>query len=318
MDNCMTHTCANHNTSHDYLYVVVVISNPVRYKRRYELFNQFCDRMKANPKVQLYSAELQQGSRPFATDSMFKYRTIHELWHKENLINKVVEHLPVGWKYMAWIDADVEFERDDWAEETLDQLQHYSIVQLFSHAIDMGPNKETIKVHCGFGYRYINGEEWNDPTYGKFFHPGYAWACTKRAFDQMGGLIDFAPLGSADHHMALAWIGLVDKSLNHNLSSNYKLMCRIFQDRCDEHIKRNLGYVNGTITHHWHGDKKFRQYKERWQILIENKYDPLTDIKRDSQGLWQLETKKIQFRDDLRAYFRNRNEDSIDIIDVYK
>jgi hypothetical protein len=128
----------------------------------------------------------------------------------------------------------------------------------------------------------------------------------------MGGLIDFAVLGSADHHMALAWIGNVNCSMNINLSPNYKLLLNIFQDRCERHIQRNIGYVNGTILHHWHGAKRHRQYKERWQILVENEFDPIHDIKRDWQGLYQLENTKIKLKDDIRRYFRERNEDSID------
>jgi hypothetical protein len=269
--------------------------------------------MKANPKVHFIGVELQQGDRPFATDAKIKLRTVHELWYKENMINIGVQSLPTGWQYMAWIDTDIEFQRADWAEETIDELQHYSIVQLFSHAVDLGPNKETIKVHQGFGYNYNKGETWKAPNYGTFWHPGYAWACTKKAFNDMGGLLDFAPLGSADHHMALAWIGIVEKSINHDLHENYKFMCKTYQDRCERHIKRNIGHVQGTIMHHWHGDKKYRQYKERWQILTEHKFNPLTDIKKDWQGLWQLEDVKLGFRDDLRRYFRERHEDSIDI-----
>jgi hypothetical protein len=34
------------------------------------------------------------------------------------------------------------------------------------------------------------------------------------------------------------------------------------------------------------------------------------DIKRDWQGLWQLTDRKIRLRDELRAYFRSRDEDS--------
>ena len=88
------------------LYVIAVISNPARFQRRYQLFNEFCERMKKEPQVQLVTVELQQSSRPFMTDATIKLRTEHELWYKENLINIAVRHLPKDWEYMAWIDAD--------------------------------------------------------------------------------------------------------------------------------------------------------------------------------------------------------------------
>ena len=56
---------------------------------------------------------------------------------------------------------------------------------------------------------------------------------------------------------------------------------------------------------------------DRWKILTENQFNPNTDIKRDWQGLFQLEDhgdmRSIKLRDDIRKYFRARNEDSIDL-----
>lgn len=294
------------------LYVVAVVSNPARYQRRYELFRQFCQRMECIPNVRLVTVELQQRHRPFVTDATIQLRTVHELWFKENLINVGVQYLPDDWEYVAWIDADIHFINDNWVNETLHQLQTYDVVQLFSHAIDLGPRGETIKIHQGFMYLYNRGVEYKNPKYGTHWHPGYAWACKKSAFNKMGGLIDWAILGSADNHMALALIGKVDESLNHCLHPHYIQMAKTFQERCERHIQRNVGHVDGTILHYWHGAKKNRFYKDRWKILVNNQYDPMRDIKRDDNGLYQLENYNIKLRDDLRHYFRSRNEDSID------
>jgi hypothetical protein len=293
--------------------VVAVISNPARFKRRYQLFNEFCERMRHTPNVRLTTVELQQRARNFVTDANIKLRTKHELWHKENLINVAIQSLPRDWEYVAWIDADIEFHNDNWAQETLEQLQTYSVVQLFSHAIELGPNKETLQVHSGFIYLYINEVPMNNYNKHKNYkngHTGYGWACRKSAYNHMGGLMDFPILGSADAHMALCFIGDGEKTINQNLNRNYKEMVRIFQDRCERHIKRNVGYVKGTISHHYHQCKKFRMYHGRWKILLNNDFDPLRDIKKDHNDLWQLEDTKPRLRDDIRKYFRQRNEDS--------
>ena len=71
--------------------------------------------------------------------------------------------------------------------------------------------------------------------------------------------------------------------ITNKLNENYKKMCIAYQDRCERHIKRNIGYVPGTICHFFHGAKKARQYSNRWQILIRNDFDPLKDIKKDDQ-----------------------------------
>jgi Pyruvate/2-oxoacid:ferredoxin oxidoreductase delta subunit len=254
--------------------------------------------------------ELQQNSRPFVTNSKVKLRTDHELWFKENLINIAVRHLPKNWEYMAWVDSDLEFQNKDWVRETLEQLQTYKVVQLFSHCLDLGIKHEALQVHTGIFYAYCNGEIYNPPTkYGNYFHVGYAYAITRQAYDSIGGLLDFPILGSADNHMALAFIGIVDLSLNKNLHPNYKLLCHIFQERCEKNIKRNVGYVHGTILHHFHGNKVDRKYQSRWQILINNQFDPLVDIYKDANGLWQLNDNKPKLRDDIIRYFRERNED---------
>ena len=37
-------------------------------------------------------------------------------------------------------------------------------------------------------------------------------------------------------------------------------------------------------------------------------FDPLVDIYKDHQGLWQLDDGKVKLRDDIIRYFRERNE----------
>jgi hypothetical protein len=48
---------------------------------------------------------------------------------------------------------------------------------------------------------------------------------------------------------------------------------------------------------------------ERWQILRDNNFNPNTDVSYDWQGLPQLNGNKPKLRDDLRRYFRSRDED---------
>jgi hypothetical protein len=313
-------TCHEKNTFRARLDVIAVISNPARFCKRYQLFHEFCTRIETDPNVRLMTVELQQRNRPFVTNSKIKLRTSHEVWFKENLINIGVHHLPPDWEYVAWVDADIIFGNADWAQETIEQLQSYDVVQMFSHAIDLGPRGETLHVHTGFAYLYVNGEEMNNyrpHTPYKNGHTGYAWACKRAAYDAMGGLIEFAILGSADAHMAMALIGEVERTVNAKLHPSYRELCNIFQERCERHIKRNLGYVPGTITHNFHSCKSMRQYGNRWNILYENNFDPLRDIKKDANNLWQLEDTKPKLRDDIRKYFRQRNEDSIDLHQNY-
>lgn len=295
-------------TSDSILYVISVISNPIRFARRLQLFEEFCERMKIEKQVKLITVELQYGNRPFTTDATIKLRSTSIIWHKENMINIAVKHLPVDWKYMAWIDADIEFINKDWVSETIELLQIYKIIQLFSHAIDLGPKNETMHVHLGFFYQYINGELTSGCKYENF-HPGYGFAMTRTCYNDMGGLMDFPILGSADRHMAASLIGSVKHTINKKLHKNYILLCEIFQDRCEKNIKRNVGFLPGTILHYNHGQKFARKYNERWFILVDNQFDPLIDIYKDHNDLWQLGDEKIKLRNQIRRYFEQRNED---------
>lgn len=301
------------------LHVVAVISNPVRYKRRYELYKHF-EQMVLDAGAELTLVESALGERHHEClheDPRVRrvlLRTEHELWTKENMINIGVSKLPSDWKYVAWIDADISFARPDWVPETLHMLQHHPIVQMFSEAYDLGPDYQIIEKHMGFGYAYIHNKPkaFNSRDPYAFWHPGFAWACTRRAWDHLGGLLD-GTFGAADHHMACALIGDVDSSMHGLAPAAYKKWVHIWQDRAVRHLRYDLGYVEGVAMHYWHGKKKHRGYKERWQILIDNQYDPFVDIKKDWQGLYQLAADKPRLRNEMRAYFRARHEDSIDL-----
>lgn len=311
-------------------YVVAVITNPERFQKRPKLFKEFMARMEKYG-VNLYVVEAAYGDRQFeVTDALnhrhIQLRTDSELWHKENLINIGISRLPANWKYVAWIDGDIDFIRPDWVTETIHELQHHPIIQLFEDAIDLGPDHQIMQTHKSFAYCYKNGvpkkhiiEGTKLPyltkfkkTAGSYWHPGYAWAATKDAINIMGGLMDFAILGSGDHHMACCLLGDGKNSCYKDIGENYKKLVLAWEQRASR-LHKNIGYIKGTIYHFWHGKKKDRQYLDRNIILSENKFDPTTDIHKDWQGLWALYDGHEVLRDHIRAYFQNRNEDSIDL-----
>lgn len=312
-------------------YVISVCSNPVRFKSRYRLFEDFKVHMN-NVGAKMLIVEQAFGERTHEITDRYnpfhiQLRSRQEVWLKENMINVGIQHLTKldpNWEYVAWVDGDILFQRQDIVTETVHQLQHYSIVQMFSHCIDTGPELQPIKTHTGFMYCY-HQNDCNPPQgYGingyysamkGFWHPGYAWAARRDAIEKVP-LLDFAVLGAGDHHMALGLIGEAARSVPGNTTCSYTKAVVNWQEMAEHHLRRNVGYVPGTIMHHWHGKKKDRKYKERWEIILKNDFDPYLDIIKDPQGLWMLNEhrpKFIRLRDDFRAYFRSRNEDSIDL-----
>jgi len=309
------------------LHVVAVVFNPLRFQSRYNLFKEF--QLHANrPDVDLWVVELAFGDRPFevteeGNPKHIRFRTFDELWHKERMINEAVGRLPQNWEYVAWVDADVTFVNPDWSHETMQQLQHYMVVQMFTHAIDLGPNQEPTDMFESFAYSHLMGRttlpklngvgttvvKYPYYGYGKLWHPGYAWAYRREAWDTMGGMLDINIVGGGDHQMAYGLIGQIAQTIPHGSTAAYTKMIKVWGKHA-EVLKKDIGAVPGTIMHHWHGKKINRGYYNRWKILTENKFDPVVDIKNDWQRMYALTDNKIALRDQLRAYFRTRNEDA--------
>lgn len=304
--NEMNQAIENNDPLDSVLHVVIVISNPCQYARRFILAREFLKRQYNNTRV--YVVELTHGT----DQPQIKYpRYLHiqtdtaPLWHKENLINiGVAKLLPKNWKAMAWIDADVEFENSNWALDTLKILNgSRDIVQVWSHAVDMDKDEETMKIFESFAYKYTKKSVYGKTTW----HPGFAWAMTRKAWDKLGGLYDVSILGAGDHNMALALIGQGIKSLNENTTDGYKQSILEFQERAQG---LRLGYTPGVLRHYYHGKKENRRYGERWHILVNNSYDPYTYVtKRDDGLLVPTEECPTQLLQDILDYFRQRNED---------
>ena len=296
----------------DRLHVITAITNPRRFESRYRLYREFEEYVEKSGAT-LITVEGAFGEREHAITSAnnphhIQLRNNVEIWQKERMLNIALGRLPKSARYVAWVDADIKFERPDWAEETIHQLQHHHIVQMFSHAVDLGPSYESIQYHCGFGFQYKHGR-----TRGKEYthwHPGFAWATRRECLDQTGGLIDTAILGAGDHHMALGIIGAVGESFAGGVTDAYKRPIELWSKRSQHAFGQgNMGFVNGLLRHYFHGAKAERQYESRWKILIDEKFDPELDIVHDVEGLWQLAGNKPNLRRRLQTYFESRNED---------
>ena len=300
------------------LHVIGVVSNPVRYRSRWRLARQWRAEMEATPNVHVHLVEAAFGDRHHEiandSDGDLQVRTDSEIWIKENLINLGVRYtLPRDWKYVAWIDADVSFRDPTWAQETLHQLQHYPVVQPWQSCADLGPDGEIMQSHSSFGYltqRGVRIQRWTGEPY-QYGHSGFAWACRRDFWEQAQGLMDFAILGSADHHMAWAMIGDVDSTIHRGMSAPFFRLCHEWQARVVRSTNKHVGFTTGRIEHHFHGRKTRRQYRERWQILIDSGFNPDRDLVRDSQGLIRL-ANRPEIEEEIRHYNRSRMEDSID------
>ena len=332
------------------LWVVTAVSNPVRYKTRYGLYKRFRHHVTEELGLNLVTVECAHADRDFqltedghgdavmqavlphgAKTIDVRVRNRSQVWLKENLWNIGARHLPRECKYVLFCDADIQFLNPHIATEIVHALQEHRVVQPFETVVDMGPDGQVIDVHRSFGWCHARGWEWRPRAdgdggygckrpsgigryegYGTPWHPGFALAMRRSVLDRLP-LLEVGVLGAGDHHMMGALIGKADLTLPRHVHARYRDEVMAWQRRAEDVVRRDLGYVPGTILHSFHGAKANRRYVQRWDILVRHKYDPTTDVYRNSQGVLELEEHNPALRDAIRLYFRQRNEDGMDL-----
>ena len=312
--NSIKMAIANNDPLEEKLNVIIVISNPCLYAKRYILLKEFVKRIEEEEEnVNLFIVELVYGNQKFIITNKnnrhhLQLKTEVPLWHKENMINLGVKYLlPKDYKAFAWIDADVEFDSYTWASDTLKILNGCKdIVQLFSHCIDMDQDKNNLNIFNGFGYCFEKQK--NYTTKGSdYWHPGYAWAITRKAYEKLNGLYDKGILGSSDSIIAMSLINKCNSINNANYNKDYNNSMLDYQKIAS---KLRLGYTPGIIRHYYHGSKVNRKYTERWKILMKYNFSPYIDITYDSSGII-IPTNFFsqEFKDEILNYFKERKED---------
>jgi hypothetical protein len=246
------------------------------------------------------------------------------MWSKEQLINIAIRSLPEDEKYVAWIDSDVSFTDDSWVSKAIMSLskQPLAFGQLWSTCDMLGPDGEAQKgmTMTSFAQQKALGKTYvscSNRQVDEYWHPGFAWVATMAALKKTGCLID-KTLGSADRHMAMAFLGRASETVPDNIHINYKSQVIEWQQRVVRH-KIKLIVVPVHIKHHWHGSLRRRRYMERWDILARHRFDPdrhLTFNRKTDLYTWDHSCPE-ELLDAVNEYFESRQEDSLDDEDDY-
>lgn len=306
----------------DLLHVVTAVTNPIRWKSRIALARDAIRAWVAEG-ANVTVVECANGERPYELDDIagathIPVRAYTVSWSKESLINIGIGRLPQDAKYIMTADADIHFRKRGWAAETVQALQLYSVLQPWTDAYDLGPNDEHLQAHKSFCSLYASGKPVvpTGPKFWKFAggaydysHTGFVWAWTRRFLEEVGGLIEVAGMGSADHHMAYGLVGQIDKSLPGAVSGSYANALRRWQMRAVRSANFKIGAVPQTIEHRFHGRKEKRGYISRWDMFLRHGFDPETDLKRNTYGVIEFAGNKPGLERDFEAYLRSRDED---------
>lgn len=337
------------------LYVITAVFNTPRFRTLWKHYNEFAHYVLQSG-AYLITIEYALGQREYAvTQKVAGYEDKHtivnvrgnsELWLKERLGNIALQHVPEEAKYIALIDNDIRFMRSDWVGETIQQLQHFKVIQMFEVAQDLDSNSFPYQFNTGFvkdwreygdikmqfsqnksipnikvptskSLKNVQNPYCDECQDGELrvnrFHPGFAWAYRRDTLDNLGGLIDIGILGSGDSHMATALVGKSLESVHPKANKNYKDILLQWEERALRHVNYNIGFMQGAITHAFHGSKKYRKYGSRWNVLIEYDYNPVTDIRSNLQGVYELNDNKPAMTAAFQQYFAERNADNIDM-----
>jgi len=304
------------------LHVVTAVSNPIRWGSRIRHARDTI-REWVDDGAHVTVVECATGERPHELleipgTTHVALRSSTMAWNKECLLNVGINRLPHEAKYIGCFDADIHFRKRSWVEETVHALQLYPVIQPWTDAYDLGPKDEHLQAHKSFCGLYRHGKPVipTGPKFWKFSggpydysHTGYAWAYKRQFLEDVGGLIEVCAMGSADHHMAYAMLGQVEKSLPGRVSKSYSDALYLWQMRALRSANKKLGYVNQTVEHHFHGKKSNRGYQHRWDMFLEAGFDPLTDLKKNSYGVIEFAGNKPELELQWELYLRSRNED---------
>lgn len=304
---------------------VTTFFNPSGYLNKSENYRRFRQGL-VDAGLPLLTVELTFGDRPFELDAsdaqlLVQRRTTDVLWHKERLLNLGISQLPASCDKVVWLDADVLFERDDWVGRTAQLLERYVMVQPFSRSVRL-KRGETALPGCevtlpigsaehellhGIAYGVMAKGHGALDRYLVHGHSGYAWA-GRRAVLQKHGLYEANILGNADLNIAHAMFGGPDYVKTTRFSPKARAHLSRWATGFHEDVGSSVGFVDGTLLHLWHGDKKNRLYDQRLTVLKEHDFDPERDLSFDPQGVLRWSSDKPQLHAWCERYFDIRQE----------
>lgn len=308
--------------------------NPAGYGNKISNFGIFSGRIRKQG-IKLLVIELARNDVPFVlgtstADKLIQVRSDVILWQKERLLNIALQELPQDCTKVVWLDADVIFENDHWAQETSDLLDRYMVVQPFEEAWWLSAdcsraitllNESLLPELIAQWHRFSENHRYGivrdplGPNRTKLTgHTGFAWA--SRLSLVADGLYDKMIMNGGDVIIACAALGYSQEPYASKLLHEFCTRAHALdilswmQDFCRK-VKGSVAFTPGTLYHLWHGALQDRQYREGLSILKKYNFDPNLDIILDSNHCWKWGTDKPDLHREVRQYFWNRNEDAI-------
>lgn len=237
-----------------------------------------------------------------------KFRLESPVWVHQNLVNLALDDLGEEWEYAAWVDKDIQFLNPFWDRETVALMEGgVDLAQPWSRVLFLGANRDLEQD----GGQLANFEGHGDPrgimsfcqakvrSLPKPGHTGNAWAIRKSFHRRIGKLFDLCIVGGGDTAMTAALNGRLDRP-------NLRVYGELFREHALKFAGARIGYVPGTIVHHYHGELQSRRYAERYDMLEKGGFDPGRDLSYAENGTLRLSNARLEQM--IGEFFLSRGE----------
>lgn len=279
------------------LAVITCYFNFAGFSRPQQNLHRFL-RQQSKEGMSVFGIEAILGATMPATTSYARWKRVRldpklqMVWQKEALLNMAEKLVPEEYDWIAWVDADLMFERPLSIPDT-----DKDIYQLFDTAIwtaKNGRSEMQKPSSAAFGF---------DPSWTT--HPGFAWAMRRSLWKKAGGLYPYALSGGGDSVMACAFLKQhVWGELKPHLGTNHEPYLKWATNFTDAKV----GYVPQNVWHEWHGTMQDRDYVGRKERV--SKVDVTKDLAILENGtLSWTPNATPELIQDVRSYFASRRED---------
>lgn len=317
------------------LWAVACYFNPLGSARRRANFHAFRRALRAPLLLVEWSPTGDFELSPGDADRMVRVAGGDLMWQKERLLNLGIARLPDTCRHVAWLDADVVFARDDWADEAVRRLAHVPVVQLYDRVHCLAPqpldgfaqphdwiraDAELVRTGAIAALGRAGGDAGPRVTddlgeYALAPSKGFAWAA-HRTLLLRHPLPDTWVVGGGDSVFFHAVTGsAADAVSRHRLSAAHRARALLEARALHRATGGRVDHVPGTIAALWHGALADRRYRSRHEILAAHGFEPARHLRPAPQGAWTWSGEAGALRDAVRRYFEQRREDGAPQVD---
>ena len=195
----------------------------------------------------------------------------NKVWSKEIIINKIIDTID-DVEYLMWIDGDLIYNDLSWLDNIDDVVKDNDFVQLFENINYLNEVEQIANSYKSICFKLKNDlKPMNSSKILKYenksdFKPGGAWLGKfsilkeKKLFEKMyvggGDVIFLYGINGVNEGFTLTKVK----------ESNIEIYSEAI-DWINSFGRYNIGYLNQTISHLYHGDMSSRNYINRYKKL---------------------------------------------------